>query len=174
MMRCESCGCMLKEGAVACPGCGMKTEKPGMPAGAMAGADLRYFVFISRPGRPGETAVAGVSAAAPTVVVLPERDALGHPVTMIAPEAFRGRPLSAIHLPDTVDTIGREAFAACTRLCRVTGGAGVQRVAEGAFLGCFLLENCDFLEERPDRGKADVALSAFAGCYTLTLAGENR
>lgn len=178
MKHCENCGCLIRDTERACPGCGMVTERPESPLGGMIAAaereNLRHFVLIGRSGRPGETAVAGVSSAAPTVIALPRTDAAGRPVTMIVPGAFRGRPLTQIDLPDTVDTIGSEAFADCTRLCRVTGGRGVRHVAAGSFRGCFMLEGCDFLNENHPRGKADVDWTAFAGCYTLTLAGENR
>lgn len=60
----------------------------------------------------------------------------GAPVTAIGEAAFRGTPVTAVTLPDTVTAVGWFAFADCAALTAVTLPASVESIGYGAFDGC--------------------------------------
>lgn len=60
----------------------------------------------------------------------------GAPVTAIADNAFRSKNVSAVILPDTLESIGWFAFCGCFDLQSVTIPASVTSIAYGAFDGC--------------------------------------
>ena len=67
-----------------------------------------------------------------------------------------------VRLPDSLKTIGAEAFSSCTRIAKVTGGANVESIGKGAFSSCMALE------EAPSFGKLrTIGSSAFCNCYKL-------
>ena len=63
----------------------------------------------------------------------------GKPVTRICYHAFHGCDLKSVTIPDSVTSIGDEAFSDCYSLTSVTIGNGVTNIGEGAFKGCFSL-----------------------------------
>lgn len=66
-------------------------------------------------------------------------------------------------IPDTVNTIGPDAFADCTNLVRVTIPDSVTNIISPAF------ENCSALEElRIPNGVTEIGAGVFQGCYRLT------
>lgn len=50
--------------------------------------------------------------------------------------AFRGAGITAVILPDTVETVGWFAFADCTELASVTVPASVRSISYAAFENC--------------------------------------
>lgn len=60
----------------------------------------------------------------------------GYPVKAIADNAFRDKGVSAVILPDTVESIGWFAFCGCFGLETVSIPASVTSIAYGAFDGC--------------------------------------
>lgn len=93
------------------------------------------------------------------IVTVPEQID-GYPVVSIADGAFRGRDITAVTLPETVESIGWFAFAGCVSLESVWIPASVQSIAYAAF------ENCTHLTVLcpPDSYAAEWAAS-----YGLTV-----
>jgi hypothetical protein len=60
----------------------------------------------------------------------------GLPVIGIGNTAFRFRSVSSVTIPDSVTTIGNNAFDSCGGLAHVTIGNGVTNIGEYAFIWC--------------------------------------
>lgn len=67
----------------------------------------------------------------------------GHPVGVIAKNAFRGARLQTVTLPDSVHTVEASAFAGCTAF-RIILGNGITSIGERAFMMCPFLESVVF------------------------------
>ena len=78
--------------------------------------------------------------------------------------------LTAITIPDNVATIGNSAFSGCTGLTSALIGSNVTRIGDGAFLGCTGLTSITI----PDK-VTNIEYSVFSGCTGLTTAtiGKN-
>lgn len=60
-------------------------------------------------------------------------------VKTIGPEAFSGNHnIVSVYLPDSVTDIGEDAFLGCVNLEKITGGANVKVIRDRAFAGCEL------------------------------------
>lgn len=57
-------------------------------------------------------------------------------LTSIGYSAFEGATITSITIPNSVSTIGNDAFAYCGSLQSVTIGAFVQSIGQDAFAGC--------------------------------------
>ena len=86
----------------------------------------------------------------------------GYPVTAVGREAFRGRAIQSITLPDGILSIGRDAFARCSALSSVLLPDGIDRIEDGAFLGCAFTSLLI-----PD-SVTHIGTAAFASCHNLT------
>ncbi|MBQ7849625.1 MAG: leucine-rich repeat protein [Clostridia bacterium] len=115
--------------------------------------------------RNGSAVVIGCRAHVTEVTIPAEYNGL--PVTSIAPAAFRSHPhLLSVTLPDSLRTVGDDAFADCHTLMSVSAGSGLERLGERAFLRCISLTKLDF------RTVPDADITTFAGCYQLQASGE--
>ncbi len=63
----------------------------------------------------------------------------GYPVTAIGYQAFLGRGVTQVVLPETITVIDRGAFSACTNLESINLPAGLTHIGEFAFDGCYSL-----------------------------------
>lgn len=108
----------------------------------------------------------------------------GQTVTAIGDAAFEGnRFTEKITLPETVTTIGMEAFADCTQLTQITA-PGVQHIGSTAFardtkltaaefatplqtVGAAAFSECSSLEEFSAVGLTVLPVEIFAGCTSL-------
>ena len=71
-------------------------------------------------------------------------------VTSIGDEAFKlCTGLTSITIPDSVTSIGDEAFSLCTRLTSITIGNGVTSIGRDAFTVCANLKAITFLGDAP-------------------------
>ena len=61
---------------------------------------------------------------------------IGTGVKTIGTKAFADCNITAIVIPDNVETIGQEAFTSCTKLTNVTIGTGVKTIETNAFCAC--------------------------------------
>jgi len=94
-------------------------------------------------------------------------------VTMIGERAFRPeshrakqeiyRKIRFIDVPETVTSIGYEAFENCTGLHKVSLSNSLTRIGEGAFKGCKNLQNISMPETINY-----IPNSLFSGCENLT------
>ena len=83
-------------------------------------------------------------------------------ITEISEGAFMGSDLRGIRLPETIGTIGRNAFAFCMELTEITIPASVTEIPQGLFYCCENLKKVCF--EVPP---VSIGSFAFAGCYRL-------
>ncbi len=90
----------------------------------------------------------------------------GVPVTAIGEGVFsQNAPtfLETVTLPETITSIGAEAFYNCNHLTAINIPAGVTYIGESAFSGCTDLTAITLPE-----GIATIADSTFSGCESLT------
>ena len=76
-----------------------------------------------------------------TYVVIPNEvtiSTVNYKVTRIGNRAFKGKypKLTTVIIPNSVTSIGEEAFQGCTKLASVTIGNSVTRIGKYAFSGC--------------------------------------
>lgn len=71
--------------------------------------------------------------------------------------------LVSVSIPDTVETIGEQAFASCVNLKKVTIAEGVSIIENSAFSGCVALTEITI-----PKSVTNIASSAFAKCTGLT------
>lgn len=187
MLKCPVCGNSLlesdaKNGEIRCPvaGCGAvvrpdelrsRTRLWSKPKGgsfgwasggsgkaeAEEGMPLRMQTFEDR-----EMHVCGLKGDAPQTLIVPE-SWKGMPVTRIEAYALANqRKIKRIVLPDSLQSIGHDAFADCSALETVKFGKNLKLVDAFAFKNCTLLHRLEF-EEAP----LCVMDTAFAGCLSL-------
>ncbi len=82
----------------------------------------------------GQATVTGYLGSGGTVAVPARID--GCPVVAVGDGAFRGADITAVILPDTVETVGWFAFADCAGLESVTLPAAVRSISYAAFENC--------------------------------------
>lgn len=70
-----------------------------------------------------------------TDVVVPER-LRGKKIISIDQNAFKGTGITSVVIPDTVTSIGVNAFQNCEKLVSVDMGQSVKNIGEGAFSNC--------------------------------------
>ena len=96
-----------------------------------------------------------------TAIVIPAR-INGYVVKAISANAFTGKLITSVILPDSVQTIGASAFQNCTQLAYVGFGDLLSSIESSAFNGCVKLEHIAL----PNRIKT-VGNYAFAKCSSL-------
>lgn len=94
------------------------------------------------------------------VVVPDELD--GMTVVEIGGRAFYGKQIQSIVLPDTVQSIGKRAFAGCTSLASVQLSAQLKTIDDEAFSGCVQLRALSLPQQLTKIGK-----NAFHNCTQL-------
>ena len=83
-------------------------------------------------------------------------------VTIIGKEAFSGKTITSVELPNTIVTIEDSAFSRCLYLESVTIGNGVKTIGNNAFYYCWNLKSI-FMRN----GVATIGEKAFTGCDAL-------
>lgn len=87
----------------------------------------------------------------------------GRAVMSVAPGAFKNnKTLRRVTLPDTVTTIGQDAFANCTNLEEITFGSGLTLLDKGCLSGCRTLDSVTL----PAKVR-EIGNSAFRDCSGL-------
>ena len=111
--------------------------------------------------------ITGYPAAFVGAVEIPSSIA-GKPVTDIGYEAFAGRYLTSVVIPDSVIRIGPSAFNSCRGLTNVTIGNSVTSIAggesRGAFASCTSLRNIIIPES-----VTSIGSYAFFDCRSLEI-----
>ena len=86
----------------------------------------------------------------------------GVPVIIIAGGAFYMANLTAVYIPDSVTSIGDQAFERCTGLTSVVIGDSVTSIGDSAFDGCIGLTSITI-----GNRVTSIGWNAFSGCYSL-------
>ena len=84
-------------------------------------------------------------------------------VESIGEFSFRQCSMTSLHIPDSVKTIGANAFAVCKNLQTVNIPNGIEAIEYGIFQGCSKLSSIEI----PDSVKA-IGYYAFSSCEALT------
>lgn len=186
MPRCPHCGAEVNCAAgkpFPCPVCGEAVSPragvqirlydaplpgrslPGGPSGApkMRLARSSDYRFVPHGGG---WAVAGLARETDHAEIPAEHE--GAPVVAVLDRALRCASIRTLQLPDSIRTLGDEAFAECRLLTSVRGGARLESIGRNCFLHCVRLEDVQ-LSAQPQ-----VHISAFAGCYALGVINEPR
>ena len=107
----------------------------------------------------GEATLIGMGTATDTVLRIPPKDPSGHPVTMIAKEAFKSNTaITEVILPASIYAVLSESFADCTSLERLTVEGDKKVIFQSH---CF--ENCPKL--------TDVRLHELVACSDHCFSG---
>jgi len=83
----------------------------------------------------GAITITGYNTAAGLTAVIPA-STNGYPVTMIGNNAFYYKTMTNVTIPDSVTSIGDDAFGLCYDLTSVTIGNGVTNIGDYAFEYC--------------------------------------
>ena len=84
-------------------------------------------------------------------------------VTSIGSEAFLNcRSLTSVTIPDSVTSIGDGAFYGCSSLTNITIGDGVTSIGDGAFWNCSSLTSVTI-----GKGVKSIGKKAFYSCYSI-------
>lgn len=93
-----------------------------------------------------------------SIVVIPEG------ITKIADSAFAGKNITKVILPNSLISIGANAFKNCTKLSDVIFPANLEQIGNSAFLGCTSMKNAFF--------KGDYALISSYGIGYATATAK--
>ncbi len=122
-------------------------------------ADLSDLTFSTTNG---EVTITDCDPAATGELVIPD-NIEGSPVTSIGEWAFNRSRLTSITIPDSVTSIGNEAFGLCTRLTSITIPDSVTTIGDGAFYRCSALTSITI-----GNGVTSIGERAFSSCSDLT------
>lgn len=86
----------------------------------------------------------------------------GHAVVAIGPSAFEGAAMTGVTIPDSVRSIGNEAFQKCISMTNVTVGNGVTIIPDSCFMGCTKLNQISL-----GTSVSEIKESSFSGCQAL-------
>lgn len=109
----------------------------------------------------GEIIILGYIGTDPTVVI--PHAIVGKPVTAIEMAAFRSLDfLESVKMPNSIKSIGPEAFAYCPKLQTVIFSNSLEKIYSAAFQNCLLLSDIVLPSSLNSIGGA-----AFANCQSL-------
>ena len=125
---------------------------------ALVGATEGIIYDISNDGT--YAVVAGYSGNATKIRIAEEYNDL--PVKEIYAEAFRGKAITTVVIPDSVTCIGEKAFYLCDKLIDIEIGNCVTDIGDSAFSECHDITSIVI----PDSVRR-IGARAFDGCYDL-------
>ena len=117
------------------------------------------WYFESSDGTYAE--VIDYTGTAKRVMIADEYEGL--PVKAIANEAFIGKPVTEVYIPDSVTSIAERAFEGCSSLTSITIPDGVTSIGKKAFYECTSLRNITIPDSLTSFGE-----QAFSCCESLT------
>ena len=132
---------------------------PVVSANADTSGDYEY-----NKNADGKTATITKYNGGASEIVIP--DTIGElTVTRIKEWAFKGKSFTSVVIPDTVNSIGNNAFAECESLSKVKFSAGVTTIGTYAFGKCKALSELIF----PEGSKlSSIGNEAFRDCTSLS------
>ena len=82
----------------------------------------------------------------------------------VSPQAFKGKKITSVGFPSSVEYIGESAFYYCTNLAETVlpSDSKLKYIGENAFLSCSKLKAFDF-----PQGLEVIENNAFSGCYGI-------
>lgn len=86
----------------------------------------------------------------------------GRKVEIIDDECFKFNEMIEVIIPDTVESIGNQAFILCPNLQKVIMGNNVKKLGENVFLGCTNLK-----EVVLSKSLSEISDAAFSDCSSL-------
>ena len=80
--------------------------------------------------------------------------------------------LTAVHISDSVKSIGKMAFMGCENISDIIISKNVEKIGSGAFMGCTKLKNVTFRHGEDENGEyiynpQEIGQSAFSSCSYL-------
>ena len=130
----------------------------GTTYGGLPTVELYPFTFTTNSGAVTITGYTGSGGG----VAIPDT-INGYPVTTIGDGAFAGSALTSVTIPNSVTSIGQQAFNQCTSLRSVMMGNGVTNIGIFAFYYCGSLTNVII-----PNSITSIGASAFDYCSSLT------
>lgn len=124
----------------------------GFVSGSTVSADPTEYEYFRFEETDDGTAMVldrflGIGADAPKDVVIPST-VDGKPVVSIGSNAFSSSRVTSVVMPDTVTTIGKEAFKDCYDLTKIQFSANLTRIQNDAFLECNALAEANFADTK--------------------------
>jgi hypothetical protein len=141
-------------------GCGEELEVepvalPNPTEGAPVKPNLKYEIKGSAVTITGCDKKVSGALTIPTTIE-------GNPVTSIGSGAFQKSRLTSLTIPDSVTSIGKNAFQNCRSLTSLTIPESVTSIGYEAFGGCYSLTSITIPESVTEIGRG-----AFSGCKNL-------
>lgn len=133
------------------------SENAGQEVGSYAEGSDADFVWESVEGGVAITEYIGTA----TTVAIPAQLG-GQSVVAIGEGAFSDTAIIGVSIPDTVETIGENAFYYCMSLVEAKFGAGVRTIGADCFDGCAALVNVEL-----NNGLEVIGERAFGLCGML-------
>ncbi|MCM1194472.1 MAG: leucine-rich repeat protein [Firmicutes bacterium] len=106
--------------------------------------------------------VVGLGTVTSKQIIIPDRYE-GLPVVGIEDRAFQNKSITDVYIPDSVTSIGVNAFDRCSSLKNVTLSANLTSIPDYAFNECTALENI-----RIPSGVTSIGIRAFYDCKALS------
>jgi len=128
-----------------------------------------YSLFYNQASEKYEASVTngnnGISDAVGDIEIpeTVEYEGISYCVTKISKYAFHGSDVTSVKIPNSVTSIGGQAFQDCKLLTSVTGGNNIVIIWDQAFSGCSSLASADILYS-----VKQIDALAFYGCKSLT------
>jgi hypothetical protein len=130
-------------------------------------ADSLQFEVISETNKTAS--IVGYLGKEEIDLIIPEY-LDGYKIISIGDEAFKGKPITSVVIPNTVTSISDGAFKNCLNLASVTLSTGLTKISDDTFYGCSALTSINI----PDN-VTEIGNNAFYGCTSLqeVILGEN-
>lgn len=137
-----------------------------IPKGSTGDIKITAWFDVATPGLViGGGTVISYNGTAKNVYIPATHN--GSTVTEIYDNAFKGKDIQIIMLPETITWIGANAFENCTSLYKIHIPSAVDTIEWFAFQGCSSLEIATFGEGIDFNYSSEIPQGMFSGCSSL-------